>query len=87
MAWIDPEGTMLSEMSQSEKGEYHMISHDFTHMWNLKNKVNEQTKLRQAHRYREQTDGCQRRGGLRNWVKSVKGLRNTNWPLQIVKGM
>lgn len=29
-------------------------------MWNLKNKVNEQTKQKKTQR--EQTDGCQRRG-------------------------
>ena len=29
-------------------------------MWDLKNKINEQTKLKRTHRYREQTDSCQR---------------------------
>ena len=29
-------------------------------MWNLKKNINEQTKQKQTHRYREQTDGCQR---------------------------
>ena len=29
---------MLSEINQSEKDKYH----DFTHMWNLRNKTNEQ---------------------------------------------
>ena len=38
--WIDLEGIMLSEISQTEKGKYHMI---FTYMWNLKN-TNEKTK-------------------------------------------
>lgn len=33
-------------------------------MWNLKqNKINEQRKEKQTHRYREHADGCQRRGG------------------------
>ena len=26
-------------------------------MWNLKNNINEQTKQKQTHRYKEQTDG------------------------------
>ena len=46
-------------------------------MWNLKNKMNEQTKPKQCHRYRDQTDGCQKGWWLGEWVKNVKGLRNT----------
>ena len=34
--WMDLENIMLSEISQSEKDKYH----DFTHMWNLMNKLN-----------------------------------------------
>ena len=34
--WIDLENIMLSEISQSEKDKYHMISL----MWNLMNKLN-----------------------------------------------
>ena len=41
-------------------------------------KQNKQTKEKQTHRYREQTDGCQIRGGLRDWVKKVKELKNTD---------
>ena len=37
--WMDLEGIMLSEISQTEKNKYY-----FTYMWNLKNKTNEQTK-------------------------------------------
>ena len=51
-------------------------------MWNPENNINEQTKQKQTHRYREQTDGCQRGGGMWNWVKKVKGLRSTGWLLQ-----
>ena len=58
------------------------IPHDFTHMWNLQNKVNEQTKGKQVHRYREQTDGCQVGDGwLEGRMKKVKGLRSTDWQL------
>ena len=34
------------------------IPYDFTYMWSLKNKKNEQTKWKQTHKYRKQTDGC-----------------------------
>ena len=34
--WMDLEGIMLSEISQTEKEQYCMI----THMWNLKNTTN-----------------------------------------------
>ena len=49
-------------------------------MWTLKNKINEQTKT-QTHRYREQTDGCQRGRGLRRWVKIVKGIEKYKLPV------
>ena len=52
---------------------------DFTHMWNLKNKINEQTKQKQTHRYRDQIDGCQVGGGIRGLGKKAKVLRSTNW--------
>ena len=51
---------------------------DFTHMQNLGNKTNEQTKEKrdkkkktknQTLKYREQTGGCQREGGWKGWVK------------------
>ena len=36
---MDLEIILLSEVSQTEKGKYHMISH----IWNLKNDTNEPT--------------------------------------------
>ena len=33
--WMDPEITVVSEVSQTEKDKYHMIL--LLHMWNLKN--------------------------------------------------
>ena len=39
-------------------------------MWNLKDKVNEQTKFKQTHR--EGTGGCQRVWCLRDWDRGVK---------------
>ena len=41
------------------------ILRDFTYVWNLKNNINKQTKQKQTHRYREQTDGGWGRG--RGW--------------------
>ena len=41
-------------------------------MWNLKNKINEQTVLKQTHRHREKTGGCQKAVGLGVWAKEVK---------------
>ena len=40
--WIDLENIMLSEISQSEKDKYHMISL----VWNLLNKLNKQNRDR-----------------------------------------
>jgi len=34
--WMDPEIIMLSEVTQTEKNEYHI-----TYMWNLKKKKND----------------------------------------------
>ena len=51
--WMDLEGIMLSEVSQTKKD----IQHDFTYMW--KNK----RKQKQSYRYREQTTGGRQKGG------------------------
>ena len=37
LVWVDLENIMLSEISQSEKDK---LTYDFTHMWNLMNKLN-----------------------------------------------
>ena len=49
------------------------VFYDFSYIWNLKNKTNEQTKFKQAQRHRGLFDGCQRGGGEEDWVKKVKG--------------
>ena len=41
--------------------------------------MNEQTRQKQPHRYREQVDDAIREGVVGGWVKKVKGLRTTNW--------
>ena len=54
--WMNPEGIMLGELSQTEKDKYRMTSF----FVELKTKQNKQT---QTHRYREQMDGDQRQRG------------------------
>ena len=44
-----------------------------------KEKLNKEAKFKPTYRYREQTDGCQRRGRLGGHVKMMKGLRSTDW--------
>ena len=46
--WMDLDSIMLTEISQRKTNMY-----NFTYMWNLKNKTNEQTKQKKTHRYRE----------------------------------
>ena len=43
MTWMELEGIMLSDISQSEKDNYHMISL----MWNLRNKTEEHGERRE----------------------------------------
>ena len=59
--WMNLEGIMLSEISQTEKDKYCMI-----HLYVKSKKYNKLvniTKKKQAHRYREQTSGYQCREG------------------------
>ena len=51
--WIGPEDIMLSEIKSGRKRQ---ILYDLTHV-ETKKQAN-----KQAHRYREQTDGYQRQG-------------------------
>ena len=39
------------------------MPYDFIYIWNLKNRSNKQTKQKQTHRYKKQTDGYQRGRG------------------------
>ena len=56
-------------------------------MWNLKNKMNEQTKQKQTHRYRKQTDGSQREevGGILG--EKGEGIKKYKLELQSSHGM
>ena len=56
MTYLDLEGIMLSEISQTEKDKYCVI----TYMWNSKNKTKKEmniTKQKQIYWHREQTSG------------------------------
>ena len=61
------ESIMLREINQSER----QIPFNFTQMWNLRNKTNEQKERKERERcilesrikYSEQTDGYQKGGG------------------------
>ena len=57
-SWMDLEGIMLSEISQTEKDKYCMISlimesKKYSQLMN-------RTKKKETHRYKEQTSGYQR---------------------------
>ena len=49
-------------------------------MWNLRSKTKEQTKQKQTHKYREQTDSCQR-GGTREDRQMVRELARCKLPV------
>ena len=74
--WMQLEIVILSEVSQKEKGKYHMISY----IWNLKYGKNYPIyKIATYHRRGEQTCGCQRGGG-REW----NGSEEWGWWMQTV---
>ena len=52
---MDLDNIGLSKVSQIEKDKYCA----FTYMWNIKNKMNKYNKLKQTHKYREQTNSYQ----------------------------
>ena len=64
------EGIMLREISQTKTNTIW-----FPYMWNLKNKINEQTKQKQMHRYKEQTDGSQVGRVLRSLGEKDEGIK------------
>jgi len=45
MTWMEPESIMLNEISQRKTNTY-----DFTHMWNLRNKTNNQREKKNRKR-------------------------------------
>ena len=74
--WMDLEGIMLSEISQTEKEKYCMISLTFGI---YKIKLVSITKQKPTHRYREQTSGYQWGEGKGEGQDRSRGLRGTNY--------
>ena len=60
--WMDLESIMLSEVSQTEKGKYHMISYVEFKKQNKWTKEKKETNQKETLKYREETAGCQREG-------------------------
>lgn len=71
--WMDPEGIVLSEITQTEKGKANAV---WFHLNVISEKQNKWTHNR--NRLIGHSDGCQMGGGLREWVEKVKGVRGTN---------
>ena len=76
-----PESVILSEVSQTEKENYH----DIPYRWNLKRNdtMNLLTKQKQTHRLQERAFGCwgqpQGRGILRDFGKVMYTLLYLKW--------
>ena len=74
--WMDLEGIMLSEISQTEKDKYCMMLHVESKKYN---KLVNITWKKQTHRYREQTGDYQWGEGRREGKYSGRGVRGTNY--------
>ena len=62
--WMDLENIILSEVSQTEKDKYYIISYICRILKIIQ--MNIYIKLKQTHRHRKQTYGYQRGGGGRD---------------------
>lgn len=63
---MDPEGILLSEISQTEKGNYHVIS--------LRSGIQKTKQTKWTHRYREETGSCQRNEKM-GWQMGKSGQK------------
>ena len=62
----------LENAKRNKSARERQMPHNYTHVWNLRSKANGQRKKetkKQILNYREKTDGYQRRGVGRGWVK------------------
>ena len=75
--WKDQEVIILSEVSQTEKGNYHMIS--FRCGISSMMEVNLFTEWKQTQRHRKQTYGFQRQKEGRDGKIRSLGLTDTNY--------
>ena len=64
-----------TKQSKSDRGK--QIPGDFTYMWTLKHKSNQQTE---QNSHREQTGGCQTERGVEKWMKQVKEIKRYKLP-------
>ena len=74
--WMELETLTLSEVSQKEKDNHHMISH----IWNLIYCTNEPFHRKKNHELGEQTYGCQGEGERVGWSGSL-GLTDAHYCL------
>ena len=69
---LNSEGIILSEKSDRER----QILYNFTYMWNIKNKINRQTKQKQTHRENKlrvaRWEGLMRMGEMGEGSKKYK---------------
>ena len=75
--WMDLEGIILSEISQTEKDKYCMISLNVESKKH--NKLVNITKKKQIHKYRKHTGRYQWGGGRGEGKYKGRGLRGTNY--------
>ena len=57
------------------------MPYDFAYMWNLRDKVSEQTRQEQTTDT-ENRPMVARGEGVWGWVEKVRGLRSTSWQLR-----
>ena len=78
--WMKLEIIILSEVSQTEKDKYHMMSL----ICGVENmtQVKLSMKQKQIHRHRKQTDGCQGRGGVEEGRTGRLGLADANYDIE-----
>ena len=62
---------MLNKISQTER----QISYDFTYMWNLKIQNKHTKNKNRLRENRDQTEGCQRGGGLGNERRGISSIK------------
>ena len=77
---MDVEIIILSEVCQTEKGKYHMIS--LTCGVSNMTQMNLPVKQKRTHRHREQTCGCQGGGVGEGWIGSL-GLADANYYIYV----
>ena len=73
--WVELETLILSEVSQTEKDKYHMISH----IWNIIHGTKETFHRQENHGLKEKTCGCQGGGSGIGWEFQVVHANYCIW--------